>query len=36
MKDVLIFTLLETNNFNLLDKNCTQEKIEFHIQHEES
>ena len=23
-------------NFNLLDKNCTQEKLKFHIQHEES
>ena len=28
--------MLETKNFNLLDKNCTQEKIKFHIQHEES
>ena len=36
-KDVLvIFTLQETKISNLFDKNCTQENIKYHIQHEES
>ena len=36
-KDVLvIFTLQETKNSDLLHKNCTQENVKFHIQREES
>ena len=36
-KDVLvIFTFQETMNFNLFDKNCTKENVDFHIQYEES
>ena len=37
-KNVLAnFTLLqETKNSNLFDKNCTQESVKRHIQHEES
>ena len=30
------FILQETKNFNLFDKNCTQENIKCHIQYEES
>ena len=36
-KDVLvIFILQETKNPNLFDKNCAQENVKYHIQHEES
>ena len=36
-KDVfVIFMLQETNNFNLFDKNCTQENVKCQISHEES
>ena len=35
--DVLvIFVLQETKNFNLFDKNCTQDNVKCYIQHEES
>ena len=35
-KGVLVISLLqETKNPNLFDKNCTQEKVKCHIQHEE-
>ena len=37
MDVLVIFILLqETKNPNLLDKNCTQENVKCHIQHEES
>ena len=32
----VIFTLQETKNSNLLDKNYTPENVEVYIQHEES
>ena len=32
----MIFLLQETKNSNLFDKNCTQENVKCHIQHEES
>ena len=36
-KDVLvIFALQERKKFNLFDKNCTQENVKSHIQHEDS
>ena len=36
-KDVLvIFILQETKNSNLFDKNCAQENVKCHIQHEET
>ena len=36
-KDVLvIFTLQETKNFNLFDKNYTQENVKCHFQHKAS
>ena len=36
-KDVfLIFIFQETKDSNLFDKNCTQENVKCHIQHEDS
>ena len=37
-KDVIVIFILlqETRNANLFDKNCTQENVKCHIQHEES
>ena len=32
----VMFILQETKNFNLFDKNCIQENVKCHIQHEES
>ena len=31
-----VFILQEMKNFNLFDKNCAQEDVKCHIQHEES
>ena len=36
-KDVQnLYIIVRTKNSNLFDKNCTQETVKLHIQHEES